>query len=128
MIRFFALLMMAFALSPASAATFLIGVDDLPLMDGLVESSEEALSFDKPDGRIVRTSATGPVAPEEVRRFYVETLPQLGWISAPDNNGGGETEQVLIFERERERLRIATHAPRQAATQMIRVHFSIEPN
>jgi hypothetical protein len=48
---------------PAQAAenAFVDGIDDLPLMPGLVGVGDQSVVFDKPDGRIVQAVATGRV-------------------------------------------------------------------
>jgi hypothetical protein len=61
-----------------AADTFVPGIDDLPLMPGLV-AEEDALVFDKPDGRIVQAVAHGGPDARAIRDFYDATLPQLGW-------------------------------------------------
>lgn len=67
---------------------------DLPLMPGLREVPGAGVTFDKPGGRIVEAFAHGAVARAAVRRFYRETLPQLGW----------DRERRDAFVREGERL------------------------
>lgn len=111
----------------AYAAGFLDAVDDMPLMAGLTETGE-GVAFDKPDGRIIRTVARGSVTPDAVRRFYLETLPQLGWVLAGNGDQSGNGQ--LVFIREQERLEIHLdsqnqNTPQGAATL---VRFSIEPN
>ena len=75
---------------------FFVTVADLPLMPGLVESTETALVFDNPGGRIVEVMATGILTTQSILAFYGQTLPQLGWTALADDR----------FERESEVLRI----------------------
>lgn len=91
----FALWSMAF-LGDAGADGFVTGVEDLPLMPGLVEDTEAALVFDEPGGRLVEAYAYGPLSADEVTAFYSAVLPELGWRPI------GE----LAFLREGEMLRI----------------------
>ncbi len=63
----------------AAAQDFFASVDDLPLMAGLAEIPEAALMYDKPGGRIAEVMARGPVSRDAVKRFYAQSLPQLGW-------------------------------------------------
>lgn len=63
----------------AYADGFVPGIEDLPLAPGLTASSETAVVFDTPSGRIVDALAEGIGSIEGVGRFYRETLPQLGW-------------------------------------------------
>ena len=75
---------------------YVADVADLPLMDGLDEVADAGMAFDKPSGRIVEAYAHGTVAVADVRRFYRQTLPQLGWRRlGPD-----------LFAREDEELEI----------------------
>tara|TARA_R110000868_G_scaffold123868_2_gene327728 strand:- start:886 stop:1284 length:399 start_codon:yes stop_codon:yes gene_type:complete len=101
---------------------YLDAVEDMPLMEGLKETGDGGIVFDKPNGRIVRTIAEGRVSVGDVRSFYTNTLPQLGWVRLrkleliPD---------LLVFDRETERLEIEI-VPQAGATTQVR--FSIEPN
>ncbi len=92
--------------------SFVGGLEDLPLMDGLAEDRAAGLVFDKPDGRLVDAYASGPIAPEAVAAFYRDTLPELGW----------RTVGPLVFEREGERLSIETEA--WAGEVLVRFHLA----
>jgi hypothetical protein len=72
----------AWAQSPA----FVSIDEDLPLMTGLSEEADAAMTFDSASGRIAETVASGPASAAEVDAFYHQTLPQLGW----ENIGGAE--------------------------------------
>jgi len=112
-----AILLLAATLVPLAAqesGTFVIGIEDLPLMDGLVEDLAAGLVFDKPEGRIVEANAAGVVNISEVREFYAATLGQLGWQPA----GNGD------YQREDESLRITISGTDGAVT----VQFSLSPN
>lgn len=77
-----------FAAPQASAAPgdtgvslqYAAGLDDMPLMPGLMPVPDEGVVFDQPDGRFVESLAQGRVAEGAVRDFYKEVLPQLGWV------------------------------------------------
>ncbi|MBA4211312.1 MAG: hypothetical protein C0454_17445 [Parvibaculum sp.] len=110
------------ALSPAAAqSAYLDAMEDMPLMDGLAETGESVV-FDKPSGRILRSTAQGDVAPESVEAFYAETLPQLGWTRADEYEREGEGRH-LVFTREGEQLDIQI-LPQAGGSE---VRFSIEP-
>jgi hypothetical protein len=79
-----------------AADSFVAGIEDLPLMQGLEEDPEARVVFDAPGGRIVEARATGPLAPAAVADFYAAVLPQLGWRRAGDT----------AFRREGETLRL----------------------
>ena len=97
----------------SEAAGFIAGIEDLPLMDGLLEDRGAGLIFDKPDGRLVEAYAFGHSSEAEIARFYQSTLPELGWHSAAP----------LIFEREGERLKIML----EPESEGISVHFLLTP-
>lgn len=103
------------------AGGFLDAVEDMPLMEGLAETGDGGIVFDKPTGRIVRSVAEGDVAPSAVRAFYTETLPQLGWTRAEEIELIGE---LLLFRREDERLEIQIVPVSETHTE---VRFSIVP-
>lgn len=97
----------------AADAAFLAGVEDVPLMPGLAEVEGAATVFDAPQGRIVETFAAGSVSADEVRSFYGQTLPQLGWTAA----------SALEFRRAGERLSLEITPA--AATTVVR--FTLAP-
>ena len=98
----------------ALAQSYVSGIEDLPLMPGLVEQEGAGLVFDKPEGRIVEAVASGTGRAQAVAEYYAKVLPQLGWQRAPDGN----------YTRENERLAIAT---REDGTR-VTVQFTLSPN
>jgi hypothetical protein len=95
-----ALAVLAFLLfaAPARAQAgggFVEGIDDLPLMAGLVATGEASV-FDAPSGRIVETVAEGNATPAAVLSFYAGTLPQLGWRRDGINRYVRESERLVI--------------------------------
>ncbi|WP_409766353.1 hypothetical protein [Ferrovibrio sp.] len=79
-----------------AAAGFLSIAEDVPLMPGLAESPDAATVFDKPSGRIAHTEAKGKVSVAAVRKFYADTLPQLGWQNIGPEHYRRETEQLRL--------------------------------
>lgn len=77
-------------------AGFLSNLDDIPLMPGLAERKDLAVSFDKPEGRIVEAYAEGSLTPAAVSKFYASTLPQLGWRSQGNNRFAREGEELIL--------------------------------
>ncbi len=74
----FVLVLLAARVAP-HADGFVPGTEDLPLMPGLESIAGSAVVFDKPEGRIVESTAHGKLTRYAVTRFYAQTLPQLGW-------------------------------------------------
>ncbi len=98
-----------------AGTAFLSVIDDVPLMPGLAERPDAAVVFDKPEGRIVETEATGRLARAEVLKFYAASLPQLGWRA----RGEGR------FLRDREELALSfVSGPGGALT----VRFTLSPD
>jgi hypothetical protein len=84
------------AAQQAAGDGYVADVADLPLMAGLEEVTDAGMAFDKPSGRIVEAYAHGAVAVAAVRRFYRETLPQLGWQRLGRDRFAREDERLEI--------------------------------
>ena len=72
-------------------------------MPGLVEMEDQALMFDKAEGRIAEVTAvleSGNAA--DVKAYYAHSLPQFGWISVSDTvyKRDGETLAIGFEELE----------------------------
>lgn len=113
----FCLLCGAAVAAPAAETRFLSGLNDVPLMDGLVELRERQTLFDAPGGRIVDLYAEGAVPAARIIAFYAQSLPQLGWSVAPAGGKG-----PLRLTRDGESLVISA---RTGSTTL--VHFSLKP-
>jgi len=92
---------------------FVGGIDDLPLMPGLVENADAGMVFDAPGGRFVEAEASGEVTAEAVLRFYEVTLPELGW----------RRQNATLFSREGETLALDL----AAKAGRITVRFTLAP-
>lgn len=109
------LLFLVPALPGAMAADrFVSVIEDLPLMEGLAENENAAVTFDSAGGRIAEAEARGNAEPSKVLRFYQDVLPQLGWSKAGDG----------LYERERERLKVTIEADGDGGTV---IAFSVSP-
>lgn len=87
----------AFADVEAHPALFLQNLGDVPLMPGLEEVGQEGVVFDNPEGRIVEAQAfSESLAPEAVKIFYNNVLPQFGWMSAGAQRYVREKEALEI--------------------------------
>lgn len=66
--------------APVKAASFLEGYEDIPVMRGLRQIPSDTISFGNEETRLVEAMLTGSkVGFKSVKKFYVDTLPQLGW-------------------------------------------------
>ncbi|MGH1374892.1 MAG: hypothetical protein ACRBCK_00980 [Alphaproteobacteria bacterium] len=73
------------------APQFFSVLKDVPLMTGLSELPDRAVSFDKPEGQIVEVVAQmGVLSQDELIAFYDVALPQFGW---------SKTTQGVFFRR-----------------------------
>jgi hypothetical protein len=88
-------------LEKPNTTQYVDGTEDLPVYSGFVVNKDGNVSYDSVDGRIVEASYSSPKASiVEVRKFYDETLPQLGWNKK--NNvyeRDGETLKVNISQK-----------------------------
>ncbi len=90
-----ALLFLALAAPARAADGFVEGIDDLPLMAGLVGSGDPTV-FDQASGRVVESLAEGAPTRAAVLDFYAATLPQLGWRTEGAGRFAREGERLLI--------------------------------
>ena len=79
-------------------AQFFVSMQDMPLMPGLVELPDQAIVFDKPEGRIIESLVYADgLSFAEIRHYYESVLPQFGWSRIAQN----------AFERGDERLQMS---------------------
>lgn len=81
----------------SALSRFLDGMEDLPLMPGLVQEPSSIVVFESPYGRIVETYASGVASADGVAAFYAVTLPQLGWTAGAGGTYRREGE-ILTLE------------------------------
>ena len=117
----FSLILSIVIVAPVSAtaqqaARFLSVMEEMPLMLGLVEVTDAAVSFDGPSGRIIEAFVAGSVQVDAVRAFYAATLPQLGWA----RQANGE------YRRDAEILRLDVNPAPVGATGA-GAHFVLRP-
>lgn len=85
----------------ARAVSFIEGLEDVPVMEGLKQLPHDNISFGNEESRLVEAILTGnKISFGKVQRFYIDTLPQMGW-SFEGKSGG-----ILLFYRDRESLKI----------------------
>lgn len=110
------LLALCFLTAPALAETgrYFEALYDVPVMPGLEELPDQAMLFDKPDGRIASVvAATKTVQEADIRRFYGDTLAQMGWKKT--------TENQYVRGGDRLSMEIVARPP------LMVVHFTLEP-
>lgn len=84
------------------SAQFIDGLEDVPLMDGLKQQIDsENVAFGNEESRFIETYLlSSTISFKEVEKFYIDTLPQLGW------RFGGKKNNALSFYRDGEVLEI----------------------
>ncbi len=104
----------AFAQSPEKTR-FFGALYDVPIMPGLEEAPDQAVLFDKPDGRIAEAVATTrTLSAARIEDFYAESLPQLGWKKTASG----------YYQREGESLRYTI----EKKPPLTIVRFALEPS
>ena len=102
-IRFIFFFMLLLFCSSSFATGFLNGFEDIPLMSGFKQISNQDFSFGNEETGYTETIITAQKKFHfnEIRTFYYNSLPTLGWeIKNNDSN-------KLIFSRERDILEIS---------------------
>jgi len=103
----------------AAETRFFSELNDIPVMPGLYELSDETVVFDKPEGRIVQSSAVAEkLQAAEIVNFYLDILPRLGWVRQHGGPGAAS------FTRQGEKLVLLLEL--RAGLNI--VHFNLSPN
>lgn len=98
----------------AKTGAFFEALYDVPVMPGLEELKDQAVLFDKPDGRIASvTAASATLKEQDISAFYAQTLPQLGWKKSSENQ--------YVRGKERLTMDVSRKPP------LTVVHFALAP-
>lgn len=84
----------------AISQDFVQGSEDIPLLQGMTKILDEGLGFDSESGSIMSSSYKSTIDLEEIKHFYKDTLPQMGWKLIKNNIA------TSGFKREGEHLEI----------------------
>lgn len=84
---------------------YVLGTNDIPLFSGLELAEEDSTNFDTMLGNIVISKYIGSkdldnFKSKSVKDFYVQTLPQLGWVLVENKI------DKVSFKREKDKLEI----------------------
>ncbi|MBR3502278.1 MAG: hypothetical protein IKO06_05160 [Alphaproteobacteria bacterium] len=94
----------------AFAGEFVEGMEDIPLMDGLLQITKDDISFGNEETRLVEAYVSSKKQNfAKIASFYKDSLPQLGW------NYQGNRGESLLFYRDGENLEIV----RESANPLI---------
>lgn len=99
-------------------AAFYETIDDIPVLTGLLELTDNSVVYDKPQGRYIQMVLFSDSLPaERIKSFFAASLPQLGW--APSKN----LDQTIHFTRGKEQLRLDLSTYHQDQT----ITFTLSP-
>ncbi len=79
---------------------FAQGSEDIPLLLGMEKVSEDSLGFDSNSGSIVSSTYSSNLDKNEIRNFYIKTLPTMGWKIIKN------IETKVMLKRDKESLEI----------------------
>ena len=98
---------------PQTHTAYVAGLEDVPLMAGLIPTHANDVAFDSPLGRIVIVHTEGALDRQSVLAFYAASMDELGWDRIGDT----------AFRREGEllRLELAQKGP------LLTVRFTLSP-
>jgi len=82
---------------------FVQGSEDIPLLEGMTKIFDEGLGFDSANGSIMSSTYKTNNSAESIKKFYQQTLPQMGWKISKGKNAEA---QKVKFKRENEQLEI----------------------
>lgn len=100
---FCGLLLLTGITAAQAQSRFFESAQDIPLKDGLIELHEQALRFDKPQGRIIDVVAQIQNGTDkDILSYYKQSLPQLGWSAKHTR-----AQKTLNFTRGKESLKIS---------------------
>ncbi|WP_417316621.1 hypothetical protein [Emcibacter sp.] len=122
-----ALCLVGLAGQPALAQDEKLMADiDLPLFPGTMEVEDERVVFDSPEGRIIKSLATGEVSAREAWDYYRVVVPSLGWTVSekpvPDEPCDQAAQYCLVAARDGETLVITISFDRQTV-----IRYSVTP-
>jgi len=95
------LLLIGGYIAPAQSEKFVEGMDDVPLLEGMNQITQDDISFGNEETRLLEAYFnTQKLKFADIAKFYGESLPQLGWIYQ------GNRGYDLLFYREGETLEV----------------------
>ena len=98
----------------SAKASFVEGLEDIPLPTGIVQIENGSLSFGNEEIRLFETYFSAEKQKfENISKFYEETLPQMGWQKKHKNN------QKISFERDGETLEISKESEKPLILRLI---------
>lgn len=95
-------------------ASFVEGLEDIPLPAGVVQIENGSLSFGNEEIRLFEAYFSAEKQNfKDIAKFYIETLPQMGWQKKDNNN------QKISFERDGESLEISKESEKPLMLRLV---------
>ena len=111
---FFGLLALFCFFSSSAKASFVEGLEDIPLADGLLQSENGLLNFGNEETRLVEVYLTSETTDfKSVATFYKNTLPQMGWRLKASQ------KEKLSFTRDGESLEISKESANPFVVRLV---------
>ena len=81
---------------------FIAGFEDIPIAKYMTQNTDNDISFNNEETRYIETTLVAKQKQtfDEFKKFYIKTLPQLGW------NLKLNSEKTLIFNRQNDILEL----------------------
>ena len=100
--------------SLSARAEFVEGLEDMPTPEGVTQIENGTLSFGNEEIRLFEAyfSATDKKF-GEIKKFYEDTLPQMGWIKKK------KSDQKLLFERDGETLEVVEESKKPLILRLV---------
>ena len=97
---FFIVTLLTFNISFANEENFIDGFEDIPMITGMRQETNNDIFFNNEETRYIETNlyAYKPITYEEFANFYTKTLPQLGWTVKE------KSQNLIRFSRENDIL------------------------
>lgn len=100
-LNLYKIVLVSFLLVGNVQASFIEGLEDVPLVEGFKQIQKDNISFGNEESRLVEVYLTSSkVGFKKVEKFYIETLPHMGWTFQ------GKSGDKLVFDREGEVIEI----------------------
>lgn len=74
-----------FFISYGTKIFYVPGTEDIPLIEGAQIPENQATIFDTLEGKVVISRIVSPLSSSNVKKFYAEVLPNLGWKEISSN-------------------------------------------
>lgn len=98
----------------SAKASFVEGLEDIPLPEGVVQVENGSLSFGNEEIRLFESYLSAENKHfSSIIKFYRETLPQMGWQKK------SETQEKIYFERDGETLEISKESEKPLILRLV---------